>query len=203
MLSLKITHFIVAVTALVVVWPAAGAESTFKAHVQHAKAALLKKDLKKAGRELRAAGEYLGKAGASAPAAAKEGLEASAKEMRTLAEGVEKGTVTDVKRIDEASARGYHALANEKFVTATEAWTKTDTKATGRALKGAADDLEDGATAAGKDAGDASKDVAKRTREIAGKLVQGGGWTSEEVGRGIDAFGRELANLGRRTGSKL
>lgn len=111
--------------------PAAGAESTFKTHVQHAKAALLKNDLKKAGRELRAAGEYLGKAGASAPAAAKEGLEASA-------------------------------------------WTKKDTKTTWRALKGAADDLEDGATAVGRDVGDSSKDVTKGTREIAGKLVQDG-----------------------------
>ena len=200
MLNLKI---ILAVTALVAVWPAAGAESSFKTHVQHAKAALLKKDLKKAGRELRAAGENLGMAAASAPAAGKEGLEASAKEMRTLADDVEKGTVTDVKRIDEASARGYHALANEKFVTATEAWTKKDTKETGRALKGAADDLEDGATAAGRGTDDASKDVAKDTREIAGKLVQGTGWTSEEVGRGIDAFSKELANFGRRAGSKL
>lgn len=203
MLKPIVMPLVLAVSALVVVGSAAGAESTFKTHVQHAKAALLKNDLKKAGRELRAAGEYLGKAGASAPAEAKEGLEASAKEMRTLAEDVEKGTVTDLKRIDEASARAYHALANEKFVTATEAWTRKDTKATGRAFKGAADDLEDGATAAGRDAGDASKDVAKGARELAGKLVQGGGWTSEEVGRGMDAFGKEVANLGRRAGSKL
>jgi hypothetical protein len=202
MLKPIVMPLVFAVTVLAAAWPAAGAESTFKTHVHHAKGALLKKDLKKAGRELRAAGEYLGKAAASAPGAAKEGLEASAKEMSTLAEDVEKGTVTDMKRIDEASARGYHALANEQFVTATEAWTQKDTKATGHALKGAADDLEDGATAVGKDAGDASKDVAKGTREVAGKLVQGSGWTSEEVGRGMDAFGKELASLGRRAGSK-
>ena len=203
MLKPLVMPLVFAVTALVVVWPVAGAESTFKTHVQHAKAALLKKDFKRAGRELRAAGEYLGKAGASAPGAAKEGLEASAKETRTLAEDVENGTVTDVKRIDEASARGYHALAHEKFMTATEAWTKKDTKTTGRALKDAADALEDGATAAGRDAGDASKDVAKGTREVAGKLVQGGAWTSDEVGRGMDAFGKELSNLGRRAGAKM
>ena len=202
MLKPQLTPLLLTVATLLVVWPAAGAEAVYKDHVEHAKAALLKKDLKGAGRELRAAGDYLGKAVASAPGAAKEGLEASAKELRALADDVEKGTVSDAKRIDEASARGYHALAKAKFVTASEAWTKKDAKATGRALKDGADDLEDGAAAAGKDATDASRDVAKGTRDVAAKLARGGGWTSQEVGRGIDDFGKGLENLGKRVGSK-
>lgn len=192
-----------AVTTACFVWPAAGAERTFKTHVEHAKAALLKHDVKTAGSDLRAASEDLGKAAASAPGAATEGLTASAKEMRTVSEDVEKGTVTDVKRIDQVSARGYHALAKASYVKATEGWTKKDAKVTGRALKNAADDLEDGAMAAGKDAGGGSRDVAHGTREVAGKLVQGSGWTSEEVGRSMADFGKELANFGKRVGSKM
>ena len=152
---------------------------------------------------MRAAGDFLGKAAVNAPGAAREGVEALAREMRALAVDVEKGVVTDVKRIDEASARGYHAMANERFITATEAWSRKDAKATGRALQDASTHLEDGVAAARRDVSATSYDVAKGTREMAGKLVQGRGWTSEEVGRGMDSFGKELANLGRRVGSKM
>jgi len=189
--------------ALLLVWPAAAAESAIKKHVEHAKAALVNKDLKTAGRDLRSASEDLGKAARNTPAAAKEGLESSAREMKALAEDVEKGTVADAKRIDDASGRAYHALARERFVTATEAWAKKDTKATGKALKEAADHLEDGAAVAGKDAGDSAKEVVRGTRDVSGKLIQESGWTSEEVGRGMDSFGKALVNLGKRVRSKI
>jgi hypothetical protein len=192
-----------AAVALMLVWPAVGAESSVKKHFEHGKAALMKKNLKAAGRELRGASEDLGKAARSSSAAAKEGLESSAREVRSLGEDVEKGAVTDTKRIDDAAGRAYHALARERFVTATDAWARKDSKATGKALKDAAEHLEDGAAIAGKDAAAATKDVAKGTRDVAGKLIQGSGWTSAEVGKGMDSFGKELASLGRRVGSKI
>lgn len=188
--------------ALLLAWSAA-AESAVKKHVEHAKAALLKKDLKTAGRDLRSVGGDLGKAARNSPAAAKEGLESSAREMKVLAGDVGKGTVADAKRIDDASGRAYHALARERFVTATGAWAKKETKATGRALKEAADHLEDGAAVAGKEAGDSAKEVARGTRDVSAKLIQGSGWTAEEIGRGMNSFGKELANLGKRVGSKF
>ncbi|MCZ2152055.1 MAG: hypothetical protein LC126_30295 [Bryobacterales bacterium] len=187
--------------ALMVALPAAGAESKLKPRLEHAKAALLGKDLKRAGSDLRAAGAYLGKAAANAPAASKEGLEASAREMQSLAGDVEKGAVTDTRKIDQASARAYHALANERYVAASAAWSRHDAKSAGRALRAAADHLEDGSEALGKGTGDSARDVANGTREIARKLIQGSGWTTEEVGHGMDAFGRELADFGKRARS--
>lgn len=127
----------------------------------------------------------------------------SARELKTLAGDVEKGAVTDAKRIDDAAGRAYHALARERFLAASEAWAKKDSKATGRALKDAADHMEHGASVAGQASAAAMKDAATGTREVAGKLIQGSGWTSEEVGRGLDTFGKELANLGKRVGSRF
>lgn len=47
MLKPIVMPLVFAVTALVVVWPAAGVESTFRTHVQHAKAALVTAPLKR------------------------------------------------------------------------------------------------------------------------------------------------------------
>ncbi|MCC6395073.1 MAG: hypothetical protein IT167_31065 [Bryobacterales bacterium] len=58
--------------------------------------------------------------------------------------------------------------------------------------------LEDGSEALGKGTDDSARDAANGTRDIAGKLIQGSGWTTEEVGHGMDAFGRELADFGKR-----
>lgn len=143
------------------------AEVPFKPHIEHAKAALLKKDLTKAGGELRAAADYLWKAGASSPGAAKEGLESAAKEMSILAEDVRNGTVTDVKRIDDASSRAYRALANERFVTAIEAWGRHDAKATGHALRDAAGHLEDGSAVAGHESAVAQRPATPLSRASA------------------------------------
>jgi len=142
-------------------------------------------------------------AGVDVSGAAKEGMEASAKEVKMRAGEVERGSVTDAKRIDEASARAYRALARERFVEATEAWTNKDVKTTGRALKEADDCLEAEAFMAGRDASASAINAANATRILAGKLVQGSGWTSDEVGQGFDAFGKQLANLGNRVSSKV
>lgn len=199
----QVTHIgLFFAASLMLVWPAAAAKPAVKKHLEHARAAMLKKDLKTAGRELLTASEDLAKAARNSPGAAKEGLEASSRELRTLAEDVEKGSVTETKRIDDAAARAFHALAQERFVTATEAWSKKDAKATGKALKDAADYLEDGASIVDRDAKSATRDAARTGRGIAGKLARGIGWTSEEVGKGMDTFGKELDEFGKRAGAK-
>lgn len=181
---------------------ASAAAPGIKTHLEHAKTALLKKDLKAAALHLRNASQDLAKAAESSPGAAREGLLASGHELKTLAGDVEKGSVTETRRLDAAAGRAFHALAHERFVTATEAWAKKDVKTTGTALKAAADYLEDGAAVVDRDAKSATKEAASASRGIATKLVQGVGWTSEEVGRGMDSFGKELAEFGRRAGAK-
>lgn len=190
------------VMTMILAWTASAAEPTVKRHLDHARTAILKRDMKTAGRELRAASENLFQAAKNSPGAAKEGLEASGRELTTLAEDVEKGSVIETRRLDEAAGRAFHALAHERFVTASEAWAKKDARTTGRALREAADYLEDGASAVDRDTKSVTKDVVRSSRDIAGKLVRGAGWTSEEVGKGMDSFGKELSEFGKRAGSK-
>lgn len=188
--------------ALMLVWSAAAEQASVPKHLEHAKTAFVKKDLKAAGHDLRAASEEMEKVARKSAGATKEGLEASGRELKTLAEDVERGSVKEAKRIDDAAGRALHALAHERFVAATDAWAKKDAKATGKALKESADFLEAGAKVVDRDAKASTKEAAKVSRGIAGKLVRGMGWTTEEVGKGMDSFGKELKDFGERAKSR-
>ncbi len=105
------------ILSLLVVWPVAGAETTIAEQLDHARAALLEKNLEEAGRDLRAASKQLEEAAVNGPRATKAALEASAEEIEQFAEDVENGTAVDTQRLDAASTRARQALARESLQT--------------------------------------------------------------------------------------
>jgi hypothetical protein len=86
---------------------ALGAES----HFRKARASFLENDSQKAASEIRKAAAEMKTEADQATGKAKEILQASIRELEELADEVKKGAVSSVKKLDEAFAEAYQALA--------------------------------------------------------------------------------------------
>jgi hypothetical protein len=167
-------------------------------HLQKAHEFFLKKDFKAAAPEIQKVVELMKQEAERATKEGKKTLTASANELEQLAKDVEKGDVTSEKKMKNAFARAEHALAEYHYLKASEQWAKKETKETGRALKNAAQHLEQAAKWAGHEQETGIVDVINSTRSIAGKLIEGTGWVSEEVGEGLKNLGAEISEAGKK-----
>lgn len=167
-------------------------------HFQKAHEFFLKKDMKAAASEIRKAAEMMKQEAEKATKEGKKTLTASANELEKLAEDVEKGTVTSEKKLKDAFARAEHALAKHHYLNASEQWAKKETKETGYALRNAALHLEQAAKWTGTVLNIETVNVINSTRSIAGKLIEGTGWVSEDVGEGLKNLGAEISEAGKK-----
>ena len=170
-------------------------ESSF----QKADEFFLKKDLKAAASEIRKGSGFLKMKVKEASKGGKEGLKASVQELDQLAKDVEQGTVTSGKKLKDAFARSYEALAHHHYLKASESWTKKKTKETGQALTAAAEYLEQAARWSGRQLETGTAEVVNYARTVGGKLIKGAGYGVEEVGKGIKEIGNELSKLVKKT----
>jgi hypothetical protein len=158
----------------------------------------LKKEFKASAAEIRKGAEFLKKEAESASDEGKKALTASYQELVKIADEVEKGAVKSDKKLKDAFSRAEHALANNYYLKASESWAKKETKEAGHELNSAAEHLELAANWSGHklDAG-ASKAISLG-REISGKLVQGTGYVSEEVGKSLKSMGDAISGFGKK-----
>jgi hypothetical protein len=167
-------------------------------HFQKADELFLKKDLKAAASEIRKGARFLTRKAKSTTKDSKEGLNASAQELEKLAKDVERGGVTSEKQLKDTFARSYHALSNYEYRRASESWAKKKTKETGKALTGAAQDMEQAAKWSGRELETDTADTIGYTRAVGRKLVKGAGWTEDEVDKGMKGIGSALSKLGEK-----
>jgi soluble cytochrome b562 len=134
---------------------------------------------------------------------AKQGLADSVAELDKLAASIEKGAVKDKQSLAEDFARANHALAVAHRAEAAASLARKEYGKAGNELKAAARDLENAAGWASRRAvADASGTVAD-TKELGEKLASGTTrWTRDEVGRGFEALGHALNELGHKIGAK-
>jgi len=173
-------------------------EQTF----QKAKQDYLDKNLAAAAEQIRKGSAYLKAEAEKASVTGKEALAASARELNKLADDVKKGTVTSVKRIDEAFARAYQALASDAHTKSIEAWTKKEAAKTGAALDSATNNLERGFAWAGQKVETGTKEVMKKSEELSLKLKKKGAVMTEDVGKELKDIGNEIEQFGKRISSK-
>ncbi|MBS0171945.1 MAG: hypothetical protein JSR62_16475 [Nitrospira sp.] len=170
-------------------------------HFHRAHDAFLKKNLKKAAAEIRKGEAFLKLDAGRALEEGKTLLEDSGHELAKLAEGVEHGTISSVKRLDEAFARAHQALAHHHHLKAKASWTNKAGQAAhkvGRDLQAAAEHFDQGLIWTGHKAEAAGAKTMKDTRLLAGKLIQGTGWVPAEVGKGIEYVGEEIEKFGKK-----
>jgi hypothetical protein len=169
-------------------------EKHFKLAYEH----FVRKQQKAAALEIRKAAALLKQESSRAVGAGKKALTASARQLESLANGVEKGAVTSGKELKQAFARADHALAVHYNLKAKEEQAKKETKKAGYHLKAAAADLEHGAAWAGHKIEAGGVAAVRTARLVAGKLIQGTGWVPAEVGKAIQGIGREIEKLGKK-----
>lgn len=98
-------------------------------HFHRAHESFLKKDLKTAAAHIRKSEAFLKLEAGRATEEGKKLMKASGHELAKLAEGIEHGTITSVKRLDEAFARAHQALAHHHHVKAKESWANQASQA--------------------------------------------------------------------------
>lgn len=170
-------------------------------HFQKADELFLKKDLKTAASEIRKGAGFLKQTAKNAAADSKESLNASVQELEELAGDVQKGRVTAEKQLKDAFASSYDALSTYEYRRASEAWAKKRTRETGQALTNAAKYVEQAAMWSGRKLETDTANTIDYARTVGGKLVQGAGWTVDEVNKGIQGISSALSRLGEKIDS--
>jgi hypothetical protein len=168
------------------------------AHFRSAHDSFLSKEYKKAAEEIRKGTAFVRMEGGSAIAKAKLDLSASERDLDLLAKNVEKGSVKDVKDLDNEFARADEALALSHRIKANEAWDKKELAKVEHELKAGAKHVEDAAAWTGAEAKSAAAATVRDTRTLAAKLAAGSGYAVEEVGKGINDLGKTIADLGQK-----
>ncbi len=166
-------------------------------HMERARESFLMVDGRAAANELRKAATFLRIEARNAMDQTRVALSHSAHELDQLAQRVEKGTVKSVHELDAASARALHALANQHYARATDAWKNDQHNRCGRYLRAAEDNLERSTLRAEAKVKSATHEVVKASRIVSGKLISGAGFVVDEVGAGFTAIGHQIERVGK------
>ncbi len=173
-------------------------EQTF----QKAKKDYLDKNMNSAARQIQKGASFMKAKAANASAKGKEALNASAKELEKLADDVKKGTVTSTKRIEDAFARAYVALAADSQVKSTESWAKKESVKAGDALDSATKYLERSFAWAGQKVEKSTKEAMEKSKELSLRLKEKSSVMTEDVGKGLKDAGNEIEKFGKRISPK-
>ena len=176
-------------------------------HFAHARASFLKSDARAAAAELRKAGVHLRVAAAHAAARTKVELTQSEHAVEQLAQRVEAGAVKSVEEMDLVTSRALHSLADYQYVRAAAAWRHHEERVAGQYLRSAANNLERATERTSSALRDATAEVARESRVLSSRLIEGTGFVMDEVGAGFEAFGHQIERVGKiiappQTGSR-
>ncbi len=157
----------------------------------------LSEEAKIAAADIRKGASFLKMEAANVKEESKNELMTSEKELETLAQGVENGTVKSSRELDEAFARAHQKLARSYIVRATEAWTKKEIAKAGQYLKIAISHLNSALAWSGQKIESSSATAVKKSRIVAGKLMEGTDYATEEVSKALEAMNKEIDKLGK------
>jgi hypothetical protein len=167
-------------------------------HIGQAREAFLMTDAKTAARELRKAAVHLRIAANHAAERVKKNLVYSEHEFERLARRIEQGTLHSVDEFDLATARALHAMADYQYFKAAEAWRKREARLSGQYLRSATDNLERIASKTDARMRATTAEVARESRQISAKLMDGSKVVADDVAEGIERVGREIEHVGAR-----
>lgn len=177
-------------------------QSSIEQTFQKAKKDYLDKNLKSAAEQIQKASDYMKAEAEKASATGKEALTASAHELNKLSDDVKKGAVKSVKGLDDAFARAYHAMAADAHAKSMKAWAEKQSVKTGDALDSATKDLKHGLAWTGQKIEKGTKEVIRKSEELALKLKKKSSVVAEDVGKGLQKTGDEIEKFGKRVSPK-
>jgi len=172
----------------------ASMEQTF----QKAKVDYLQKNMNAAAREIKKGSAFMTNQAQKASTRGKAAISASAQELGKLANDVGRGAVKSEKKIEEAFARAYLALASDAHIKSTESWAQRESAKAGQALENANDHLEKSFDWAGQKIEKGTTDTMKKSDDLALKLKKQSTLIADEVNRGLQQVGSEIEKFGKK-----
>jgi hypothetical protein len=160
-----------------------------------ARDSFVKKNTKATTVEIRKEAEFIKSISERTIDASREPLMVSAKDLETLADGVEKGTVTSVKELENVFSNASKALARYYSLKADEALTNKDGKKVGKDLKAAADYLEASFTWVGAKPNESMSVIIKKVREFAKEMTKGKQLEADEASRNVKEISIEIDKI--------
>jgi hypothetical protein len=153
-------------------------------------------DLGAAAQQLRKAAVNLRSHSTQADDATRPQLNHSANELESLAHRVEKGEVKSAEELDQPSARALQRMSRQHYLMAQRSWLRKQRERAGRRLRASADNLEHAARLSGRDVQMATQTVVKDVRLLSSRLVEGVGYSVDEVGKGFERLGKQVESVG-------
>ena len=154
------------------------------------------KDSHGAALEVRKATGLVRLEAARAAGDAKIALDKAVTQLDKLSQALDAGTVHDEKALDTVFATTEQALGLAHRSQAAVSWLGKDYRSAGHEMKAAANNLGAAAGWLGKEAKAGAMDTVHGVRSLGDKLISGGVWTRDEIGKGFDALGRGLNDVG-------
>lgn len=176
----------------------ASIEQTF----QKAKQDYLNKNMDAAAAQIKKGAAFMKEESIKASHKGKEALTESAIELEKLSDDVKKGSVTSVKKVEDAFGRAYHALARDAHVKSTESWAKKESVKAGESLEKTSSYLESGFAWTGRKIETGTKRIMKKSKDLSLTLKEKGSVVAEDVGNNLKEVGKEIEKFGKKISVK-
>ena len=195
--------FILAVVA--VIWlgnVAAESSSSIEQTFQKAKQNYLDKNMEAASTQIQKGAAYMKEQSEKASDSGKAALAASSRELEELAGDVKKGSVKSVKKMEDAFARAYLALAKDAHTQSAKSWAEKQGQKAGEGLEKASGYLERSFAWAGQKVEQGTRNVMQKSKDLSTKLKEKGRAVAEDVGKNLKETGNEIEKFGRKISPK-
>lgn len=167
-------------------------------HLESARESFVAVDARRAAAELRKAAAYMRISAKDAADRTKKSLTASGKELDALALRVEQGAVKSVNDFDAATARAYHSLAQYQNAKARQAWADKQMHRAGQFWQSATTSLERATARTEASFRVTTQEVVRESRALSNRMVKGEEFVADEIGHGLEAFGKQVELVGKR-----
>jgi hypothetical protein len=164
-------------------------------HLDAAHENFAKKDLARAGEELRTAAERLRLMAGQAPADVRKELEDAAHGLDRSEADIRGGAATTIESFDRRLARANASLARYHFARAKDARAKQDLRMAGREIQAAVDQLETGARRLGHALEGEAAAMGSHARSVGQQLAGGAQVVASDVDSTLTGLGREIDKL--------
>ena len=171
-------------------------------HMELAREQFLQGDRSGAARSLQTAAVYLRIASQNSHKSTRSGLLEAATDLEQQAIRVKVGTLRSVGSLEQSFATAEYALALHHHASATESWSKKQTRIAGYRIQAATNAAERATKWTGHQVSDGAKAVYSGGKTLGGGLIAGTGFVVDQVGVGFESVGKQILSLGKKIAAK-
>ncbi len=159
-------------------------------------ALMLQVDAAAAAARIRQGSKEIRETARGAASDARQSLDDVANELEELSRRVEARGINTAEELNRPFARAFHALAQHHLQAGEQYWELRERRQAGHRLRNAADNLERLAATTGHRLSATANEAVRESRLVSGKLIEGAGYATDEVGKAFEALGKHVEAAG-------